>query len=164
VKRILMVGVAALCVAAPHAVFAETLEDVAAQFGARESVLGVSLSPSGTKLAYIAPGGPSTEVVYVADLRTGAAPRAITTYAEANSDVVGCDWATDDRLICTVHYIETVEDVLLGVTRLFAMGADGSDPIMLTARQRGRAVLPAGRRLGHCVRLAGQSRQDPADP
>jgi dipeptidyl aminopeptidase/acylaminoacyl peptidase len=140
VKRIIIVAVTAVAAFAPHCAVAETAEEAAARFGARESLLDVSLSPSGTKLVYVAAGRPSGEAVYVADMRTGAAPQLISGYSEADSKLVGCLWATEDRLICTVRYVDTLNGVLLGSTRLFAMDADGSDAMMLSARDRANAL------------------------
>ncbi len=139
-KRFVSVAVAALAGFAPQYVVAETAEEAAAQFGARESVLDVSLSPSGTKLVYVAPGRPTGEAVYVADLSTGAAPKMISAYNNADSRLAGCDWATDERLVCRVRYINSLDGVLISATRMYAMGADGSDPIMLSAREGDTAI------------------------
>ena len=132
---------AALAGLAPHCATAETVEEAAALFGARESVLDVSLSPSGNKLVYITPGNPAGEAVYVVDLggdRRRAA--ADTASSDPDSKLVDCLWATDDRLVWRVRYVDTVNDVLLSATRLFAMDADGSDAIMLSARDRANAL------------------------
>src|SRR5688572_5170942 len=112
---------------APHCAVAETAAEAAAQFGARESLLDVSLSQSGTRLVYVAAGRPSGEAVYVADVRTGTAPQLVSVYSEPDSRLAGCLWATDERVICTVLYVDSVSDLLLSSTRLFAMDADGSD-------------------------------------
>lgn len=46
-------------------------EDVAAAFGARESVESISLSPDGSKLAYVAPVVGQGSALYTVDLATG---------------------------------------------------------------------------------------------
>ena len=43
-------------------VIAQTAEETAGQFGARESALGASLAPSGKKMAFVGPGGKGTEM------------------------------------------------------------------------------------------------------
>ena len=139
-KRVFIGAAVAVAALAPRWAVAETAEEAAAQFGARESLLDVSLSPSGTKLVYVAAGRPSGEAVYVADVRTGAPPQMVSAYSEPDSTLVGCLWATDERLICTVHYVDSVRDMLLSSTRLFAMDADGSDVMMLSARDRANAM------------------------
>jgi dipeptidyl aminopeptidase/acylaminoacyl peptidase len=140
VKRFVSVAVAALAGFVPQLVVAETAEEAAVLFGARESVLDVSLSPSGTKLLYIAPARPAGEAVYVADLSTGAPPKMISAYNNPDSELTGCDWATDERLICRVRYIDSLNGALIGATRMYAMSADGSDPIMLSAREGDGAI------------------------
>ena len=59
-NRILLCGAAALAIVPLHAAKAQSAEDLAVRLGARQSILDISLSPSGNKVVYIAPGGPST--------------------------------------------------------------------------------------------------------
>ena len=49
------VALAALAIAGPAS--AEDLENTAARYGSRGSVLQISLSPSGNKIAFISPAG-----------------------------------------------------------------------------------------------------------
>lgn len=121
--------------------FGETAAQAAGLFGARPGVLGVSLSPSGSKLAYIAPGGHSAELIYVVDLTAPSQPpKAIGTFDTPTSEILGCSWATDERLVCQAFFIESVDGLLLGFTRMFAISADGSDTRVLTARDSYRAL------------------------
>ena len=60
----------------------ESGEEAARLFGARQSVEYLSLSPSGTKIAYIAPHRDSGEILYVVDLEGDPMPRAIASNSE----------------------------------------------------------------------------------
>ena len=139
-KRTLLCGALALAILPLHAAHAQTVEQLAGAFGARQSVLDISLSPSGNKVVYIAPGGPSTEAVYVVDLAGDATPRAILAHRDPDSELVNCQWASDVRLVCEVDYIGEFEGILIGATRLFAMNADGTGATMLTQEAGSDAI------------------------
>ncbi len=143
---------------------AETGEEAARLFGARQSILGITLSPSGQQVAYIAPNGPSAEAVYVLDLSgTGAVqPKPVLTLADPNMRLTECNWATDVRIICQVYLIENDAGILLGFTRLFSVGLDGKPAQMLSQKpsqsaldftQDGGSVvaLDAGNEGGHIL-------------
>ncbi len=133
-KRILLCGVAAIAALSPLCASAETREEAAALFGARQSVLDVSLSPSGNRLVYIVPAGPSTEAVYVVDLVGEPAPRLVFAHSDRDSEIASCSWATDKRLICQAYYVTPDAGVLLDATRLFALDDDGRNMIVLSGR------------------------------
>ena len=136
-----LVGAAlgALCLAVPVA--AETPEETAARFGIRQSVLDVALSPSGTKIAYIAAGPEHSEVLNVVDLKAGDGIKTIISNTEQAGDLSDCEWATDTRLVCEIYGMaERSDGVLLPFTRMFAINADGSDVKQLTERNSSRAL------------------------
>lgn len=128
---------------------AETLEEVAALFGARQTILDVSLSPSGTKLLYISPAANSGEIVYVVDLAGDATPKRVTGQTGLDSEITGCEWATDERIVCQAFFTTSINGVLAGATRQFAMGLDGKNPLNLSqdsfralgVRQNGGSIL-----------------------
>ncbi|WP_336977500.1 alpha/beta hydrolase family protein [Altererythrobacter fulvus] len=131
-------AVAAVVTCAP--VGAETLEETAAAFGAVPSVLNLSLSPGGNKLAYISSGGHSTETVNVVDFAAGGRPVQILNHADADSEISWCLWATDDRLVCRANFTTTFEGVLFTYSRLFALGDDGKNVIQLTSADSSKAL------------------------
>ncbi len=134
----LLCGIAILCGAPLHA---ETLEEVAARFGARPSVLDVSLAPSGSKLSYIAPAGYSAETVFVVNLAAGDGhPVPILTHADPDLEIAWCLWASDDRLICQAQFTANDAGQLLSFSRLFALNADGTNVVMLTSRDKSSAL------------------------
>ena len=135
-----MSGAAALAALSPFPASAETREELAALFGARQSVLDVSLSPSGKRLVYVAPGGPRGEVVYVVDLEGDPVPKRVLSNSEPTTDIDYCEWATDQRLVCGASIIESGVGVLIMSTRLFALNADGSDLVMLSGRDSADAL------------------------
>ncbi len=132
-------AIALVGVCAPAA--ASEPSDEAKRFGARSSVLDVSLSPSGSKLAWIAPGPGHTEVLYVIDLEHGGGVSQVSYNDEIQADLGRCDWATDKRIVCEVYGMARRSDgVLLPYTRMFALSDDGTDPIGLNERRSSRAL------------------------
>jgi dipeptidyl aminopeptidase/acylaminoacyl peptidase len=122
------------------AAHAETLEETAAAFGARQTVLDVSLSPSGNKLLYLAPGSDSAEIVYVVDLAGEAQPKAVTAQRGLDSKLARCEWATDKRMICQARYIGSRDGLLIGASRLFALDDDGKNHLNLSAQDNMNAL------------------------
>ena len=139
-RSITLLAASALATLPATAAFSETLEETAAAFGARQSVLDVSLSPSGTKIVYLAPGSDSAEIVYVVDLAGDAQPKAVTAQRGQDSELAQCEWATDSRIICEARYISTVDGVLIGANRMFALDADGTNVLNLSSRDNLNAL------------------------
>lgn len=137
--RIGLLGLAGMFSAS--SALAETAEEAAAIFGARETTLDVSLSPSGDKFAYIAPGGYSTEVLYVVDMAAGdGTPKPIIYLDDPSQELTYCNWANEERLVCQIFITANVEGRLLTFTRLFSIGADGGETVVLTVRDSMRAL------------------------
>lgn len=135
------VSAISLCALAAPAL-AETAEETAAVFGARQSVLHVSLSPSGNKLAYVAPFGSHGETLYTVDLEAGTPPQRSLVSDDISGDLTSCRWVTDERLICR-FYMTTRDATLgkfLGGTRLIAIDADGRNAQSIEAPRNLRAL------------------------
>lgn len=121
--------------------YANEAEDAAKRFGARSSVLDISLSPSGTKLAWIAPGPGHTEQLLVIDMEDGKGITPISTNSAVHADLSRCEWATNERLVCEISGMSKAGDgVLVPFTRMFTIGDDGSDVTSLTERRTIRAL------------------------
>ncbi|AOL94763.1 alpha/beta hydrolase family protein [Porphyrobacter sp. LM 6] len=119
----------------------EDLATTARVFGVRASVLDISLSPSGSKLAYISAGPDHIEVVNIIDLEGDASPRMIIANREKEVDLDWCEWATDSRLVCQVSGMARGSTgVLLPFDRLLAVNDDGSNVRELSTRQSANAV------------------------
>jgi dipeptidyl aminopeptidase/acylaminoacyl peptidase len=119
----------------------EPPEDTARRFGARASVLDISLSPSGTKIAYISPGPEHSEVINVIDLEGDAKVVPVLQNTEKIGDFEWCEWATDARLVCQVSGMgKGPTGLLVPFDRLFAINLDGGEPKMLSQRDSMRAL------------------------
>ncbi|HEX8381527.1 MAG TPA: S9 family peptidase [Allosphingosinicella sp.] len=119
-------------------VAAGTPADPPAAFGARESVLDVSLSPSGTKVAFISPGPARSTLLYTVDVGSEAEPR-LTLSADGKPErLSSCGWVNEQRLICEIYMV--LENIVpgqpAGATRLVAINADGSNAKLLSRRGR----------------------------
>lgn len=112
----------------------------AAVFGAREALLDISLSPSGNKVAYVAPQGSGGEALYVVDLAGDPNPRKILGNSDPSTDLAGCTWVADDRIICTAYFVTEGNGVLLGFSRLVVLNSDGSGLQSLTRSPSSRAL------------------------
>ena len=119
---------------------AETLDAAAAAFGARPTVLDISISPSGDRVAYVMPGQGSTEVVFVRELSADAEPRLVTYLSDPDLTLTACDWASESHLVCQFHGITTADTTLIGFTRMVSIPVDGSAAVILTARDSFRAL------------------------
>lgn len=131
---------------------AQTTGDAAAPL-----VLDISLSPSGSKIAYLAAVGQSTEAVYVAELiEGGGASKPILVHPDEASELRYCHWATEDRLVCRIDFTRDNEGDPQDFSRLFAMSGSGQEFVALTAEdirsgpgpaQSGGTVLALGDKL-----------------
>ena len=137
-----MATCAGICAIVPATVRAETVAQTAAVFGERQSVLDASLSPSGNKLAYIAPAGSQGEALFVVDLVSGSAPQRAVLFDEAQSDLYSCEWVTDTRLACSAYVIlrDSTIGEYLGFTRTFAVNEDGTDIDLIEAPRSMRTL------------------------
>jgi acetyl esterase/lipase len=120
---------------------ADDLTIAARQFGFREDILYISLSPSGNKVAFIAAGPEHSEVLNVIDLAGEAKIVPIMRNTEKIGDLNWCEWATETRLICQFGGMGRAPGgVLIPFDRLIAVNADGSDTTMLSQRESFRAL------------------------
>ncbi|MBV8146787.1 MAG: S9 family peptidase [Gammaproteobacteria bacterium] len=105
--------------------------DAAAAFGARQDVSALRLSSDGNNVAFIVPVGGAGTAVKTLALTPGAIPR-IALYAGGKPDrITGCDWVSNDRLVCRIYWIGPHPD-LLPFSRLVAVNADGSNIRLLS--------------------------------
>jgi dipeptidyl aminopeptidase/acylaminoacyl peptidase len=127
----LMVTLTALFIAAP------VMADVnpAKAFGARPEVLDVSMSPGGDRIAFLNASGPRGATLYIIDLAGDAKPRAVIRGSGDPEQILGCNWVSELRLICTAGQVARDADVIRGVTKLFAINADGTQMKRVSIRQ-----------------------------
>jgi dienelactone hydrolase len=119
--------------------------DLAAKFGAREFVRDIALSPDGKRVAIVEGTADGGEVLAVADLEAGEAPKAITrvqphTKSGQSSHLDACFWPTDTRIVCGMMYQVDRGDWIEDFTRSFTINADGSDFKALSVSLDSRAM------------------------
>ena len=129
--RQLILGAAALLAASAQAQqpapAAPATADASAQFGPRESVSFLDVSPSGRYAVYVAPAhGPASAAV-VADLVGGGDARPVLRASGAPERLSWCRFVSDARLICAIRGTGNIEGRLVNFRRLFAVNADGSN-------------------------------------
>jgi acetyl esterase/lipase len=102
-------------------------------FGARENVEFAALSPDGNQLAYAIPSdGQGSRLMTVA---VGAnQPRHVISVDGRRQRLGGCDWVSNQRLVCTVFGVADSAGLLVNATRLIALNVDGSDVKVLGER------------------------------
>ena len=117
---------------------AEPAFDAAKAFGARPRVEYVSLSPDGMSIAYVAPTTGQGSVVYVQSLVKGAslASKPILGASGKPERLGGCDWVSNQRLVCLVYGVVASSIVLEPVeaTRLMAVNTDGTKLQLLSTK------------------------------
>jgi dipeptidyl aminopeptidase/acylaminoacyl peptidase len=110
--------------------------DPVAAFGARPAVEDISLSPSGNKVAFIAPGPGQSTILYTVDAVGGAIPRRTIGADGKPERLRHCFWVSEERLVCSVYMIVEEAGELLPFTRLFAIDADGRNMRVLSRPSR----------------------------
>jgi len=102
------------------------LAKAAAMFGARPAVAQMSLSPDGTRIAYVGAEAGQASALVVGNLATG--DLKTITYSDHNPvDLTGCNWVSNERLACQSFGLDMLYGLRVGYTRLFAVDADGKN-------------------------------------
>jgi acetyl esterase/lipase len=105
-------------------------------FGARPGIEHISLSPSGTKIAFIAPGPGQATVLYTVDVAGGVQPRQALT-ADGNPErLSSCGWVSDARLTCNVFMMVESGGEIYPFSRVIAVDADGRNMRVLSRAAR----------------------------
>lgn len=113
---------------------AETQRE-AALFGLRSAVSSVSLSPDGTKIAFIAASKGPASIAMVAST-SGGKPAQVAYSAGEPWRLQWCDWATNERLVCELYGINDSQGPNLPFTRLMAFDLDGGNVVELGKQSR----------------------------
>lgn len=109
---------------------AQTLDQDAAAFGAREAVEAPDLSLDGSSVLYITPGPGRKSFSVISNLDTGKS----NTVAGADGDpekLQWCNFVNAGRVVCRFTGIVHNPGMLLGFARLIALNADGGDAKLL---------------------------------
>jgi dipeptidyl aminopeptidase/acylaminoacyl peptidase len=129
----------ALAISVPSLAYAEDAAVTAARFGALESVQDIALSPDGNRIAFVAPVG-AVQVIFVADMVAGGAPKPIARADPKNGYLNWCTWVTVERLACQTRFTYNDAGVLVGFSRILALNADGTKQELLTAEVNSRSI------------------------
>lgn len=132
-KFMLLAGLAVL----PSALAAsEKVSPAATQFGTREAIQHVNLSPDGTRLVYLMPGPGATTVAYVQTL--DGAPKPILRSSGSPDRLRWCEFVSNDRLICQISLMMTSDGLLMPFSRMLSLDADGGNIRQLGERDSGK--------------------------
>jgi dipeptidyl aminopeptidase/acylaminoacyl peptidase len=120
---------------APAAGAAPSL-DAAALFGARAGVQDASLSPGGTKVAFIAPTKGQGNALYIVDAAGGKAPTAALVASGDPERIDSCRWVSEQRLACQIYILVKGVLEILPATRIVAVDSDGGNSKLLSNDRR----------------------------
>lgn len=102
--------------------------DAAKAFGARPGITDITLSPDGTRIAYIAPGDGPGSRVFAIDLAKKTRASLVMSTDGKPLRTTFCEWVTNDRLVCRLFgIVRDARLTLAPVYRLIAVNADGSN-------------------------------------
>jgi acetyl esterase/lipase len=119
--------------AAPAA--ATTALEPAVAFGARPGVEQISMSPSGNKIAFIAPGPGQSTILYTVDAAGGTPAMALS--ADGNPERLrSCSWVSENRLTCYVYMIAEAAGEIYPFERIVAVDSDRSNLRLISRSQR----------------------------
>jgi dipeptidyl aminopeptidase/acylaminoacyl peptidase len=114
--------------------------DAAAAFGARPSVIDMTLSPDGKRVAYIVPTkGPGT-ALYTLGVQEGARAQPALLADGDPFRLTHCDWLSSERLVCEAYGLRRdstgATGELLPITRLLAVDTSGANARVLSTQPK----------------------------
>lgn len=141
-------AIGAIAMASPLAALGQGgAPDPAIVLGEREVVEGASLSPDGTKLAYVTPMKGQGSVLMVVDLLpTPQTPKGVLKLDGEPNRMGACKWIGNTRLMCDIYASMKVVGDATYVTRMVSVDATGGEPKMLEFRKSG-----TGQQLGFAL-------------
>lgn len=106
---------------------------LAIAFGSAPGMANPSLSPDGSRVAFLKadPAGDTTG--WVLDTRTGEVQLAAS--GEENQSITWCEWANEERLLCGLRKTKMVRGNPSVSTQMVAVNANGSDRQVLLGRR-----------------------------
>ncbi len=114
--------------------YAQT-KSAAEAFGKREGVEDISLSPDGTKIAYIEPALGQGNRLFTVDLVGSQVPKAVLSASGDPERLNDCDWVSNARLVCRIYAVSEIAGERISATRIIAINIDGSNMKTLSKRQ-----------------------------
>ena len=117
--------------------------EAAQKFGAMPAIHSISLSPDGTKVAFVSPTFDGATVLYAIDLtdaRGAEKPTLVTSASGEPESLQYCGWVSNARLACKIGGIVEQSTRLVGFSSVFAIDSDGSDSQLLSKRRAANSV------------------------
>ncbi|KGB56955.1 Prolyl oligopeptidase family protein [Sphingopyxis sp. LC81] len=114
--------------------------DNAARFGALESIRDVSLSPDGTRIAFIENGEKLMRRLFVVDATEGATPKQILSSSGEDGFLSWCGWVTNARLACQTYQRDKLAGEIVAASNLIAIDAAGGNLKSLSNRRSARSL------------------------
>lgn len=133
VARLLLAGAAMFALVA-----ADNPQDAAVKFGALESVRDMSISPDGSKIAFVSPADGRKTTLYTVDLATGKPQLALVADGKPLR-ITACDWVSNERLLCDIYAAQMSSGYMTSLTKLVAVDADGKNQKYVTENQSDNA-------------------------
>jgi hypothetical protein len=109
--------------------------DAAKAFGAREWIEQASISPDGSKIAFIHPIAGQGSALEIVPIDKSSPPKIATVVRGTPERLTNCEWVSNDRLVCTIYGVVADAQYLLPFSRAYAVNDDGSNPLLLSTRQ-----------------------------
>ena len=123
-------------IVAPVVARGEDGTEAAHRFGAREDVREVTISPAGKRIAMLRAIKGAGSAVYVFELGSGGEPKAVLASTGRPDQVLGCEWATDVRLLCQVSTTDLVDGTRLGLSRMLVLDVEHGGTRELSTERR----------------------------
>lgn len=117
---------------------AQTVEELAAKFGARESIRSISLSPEGKQIVFVAPRADGGENAVVVNLTNSSAVPILSSKG-ITEQITHCQFVLETRVVCQIYVRDGTGRNVIGATRLATISNDGKDMKLLSAKDTGNA-------------------------
>jgi dipeptidyl aminopeptidase/acylaminoacyl peptidase len=105
-------------------------------FGQRPAIEDISLSPSGAKVAFIAPGPGQSTILFTGEAAGGAQPRQALAADGRPERLKRCFWVSEQRLVCSVVMMVESGGEVFPFRRILAVDADGRNMKVLSRAGR----------------------------
>lgn len=123
---------AALVVLAQPAAMADEIDDAAAKFGARPTVIDLGISPDGDKIFIVGTRADGGDNAVVVDLDTKNAIPVLSSKG-GTEKITHCQFVLEDRIVCGVYVFDSTGSDVNAATRLASISTDGKDVKRLSA-------------------------------
>lgn len=121
-----------------HPAAAQTADELAAKFGARESIRSIGLSPEGKQLVLVAPRPDGGENAVVVNLSNGGAVPILSAKG-VTEQITHCQFVLEVRVVCQIAVRDGTGRDVIGATRLATISNDGKEMKLLSAKDSGNA-------------------------